>query len=101
MPRAIRFHLDEHVAHAIAAGLWRRGIDVTTTADANLLRADDGALVAFAIAQNRVIFTEDEDAGSSEGSQLQSAAALPTIGSSVNTGLLRFPSSRRWACAAR
>lgn len=32
MPRAIRFHLDEHVAHAVADGLRRLGMDVTTTA---------------------------------------------------------------------
>ena len=31
MPRTIRFHLDENCSHAIAAGLRRRGIDVTTT----------------------------------------------------------------------
>jgi predicted nuclease of predicted toxin-antitoxin system len=61
MPRTVRFHLDEHVARAIADGLRRRGIDVTSTADANLLGADDGEQVAFAVAQNRVIFTEDED----------------------------------------
>jgi hypothetical protein len=28
---AIKFHLDEQVANAIAEGLGRRGIDVTTT----------------------------------------------------------------------
>ena len=31
MPRTIRFHLDEHCATAIAEGLRRRGIDVTTS----------------------------------------------------------------------
>jgi hypothetical protein len=31
MPLSIKFHLDEHVSGAIAAGLRRRGIDVTTT----------------------------------------------------------------------
>ena len=30
MPRTIRFHLDEHVPHAVADGLRRFGIDVTT-----------------------------------------------------------------------
>jgi len=31
MPRTIRFHLDEHVPHAVADGLRIHGIDVTTT----------------------------------------------------------------------
>lgn len=39
MPQAIRFHLDEHVDPAIADGLRRHGIDVTTTLDAGLVRA--------------------------------------------------------------
>ncbi|MFI5458618.1 MAG: DUF5615 family PIN-like protein [Isosphaerales bacterium] len=41
MPNQVRFHLDEHVPPAIAAGLRRRGIDVTTTSDAGLAGADD------------------------------------------------------------
>ncbi len=31
MTQKIRFHLDENVSNAIAEGLRRRGIDVTTT----------------------------------------------------------------------
>jgi hypothetical protein len=34
MPTPLRFHLDEHVSPAVAEGLRRRGIDVTTTLDA-------------------------------------------------------------------
>ncbi len=59
MARTIRFHLDEHVSNAVAEGLRRRGIDVTTTADAGLLGADDFQHLAFALAQDRVIFTND------------------------------------------
>lgn len=61
MPRTIRFHLDEHVARAVAEGLRRLGIDVTTTADAGLLGAEDSDQIAYALAQSRVIFTEDAD----------------------------------------
>ena len=61
MPRTIRFHLDEHCDPAIAAGLRHRGINVTTTADAGLLKASDEGHVAFALAQGRVIFTQDND----------------------------------------
>jgi hypothetical protein len=37
MPRTILFHLDEHVAPAVADGLRRRSIDVSTTVDAGLV----------------------------------------------------------------
>ncbi len=60
MPREVRFHLDEHVPPAIAEGLRRRGIDVTTTSDAGLISADDVDHVAFALANQRVIYTNDE-----------------------------------------
>ena len=46
----MRFHLDEHVAHAIAQGLRLRGIEVTTTAEADLLSAPDEDHLAFALA---------------------------------------------------
>ncbi|MGP0068073.1 MAG: DUF5615 family PIN-like protein, partial [Isosphaeraceae bacterium] len=61
MPRTIRFHLDEHCAHAIATGLRRHGIDVTTATDAGLLGASDDDHAAYALAEGRVIFTEDDD----------------------------------------
>lgn len=61
MPRTIRFHLDEHVPHAVADGLRRFAIDVTTTTDAGLLGAEDLVQIGYAIAQRRVIFTEDDD----------------------------------------
>lgn len=61
MPRTIRFHLDEHVATAIAEGLRRRGIDVTTTAESGLSGADDVDHVAFAHPAGRVIYTCDSD----------------------------------------
>ena len=37
MPQTIRFHLDEHCDLAIAEGLRRRAIDVTTTPEAGLI----------------------------------------------------------------
>jgi len=47
---AMRFHLDEHIHSAVAAGLRRRGIDVTTAAEVELLGADDEKHLAFALA---------------------------------------------------
>jgi Domain of unknown function (DUF5615) len=57
MPRRICFHLDENCAHAIAAGLRRRGIDVTTTPEMGLLGANDEDQLAFCLAENRVILS--------------------------------------------
>jgi predicted nuclease of predicted toxin-antitoxin system len=57
----MRFHLDEHVDPAIAQGLRLRGIDVTTTIDANLLSASDEAHLEFVRREGRVIFTNDSD----------------------------------------
>ena len=39
MSDRIKFHLDESVSNAVADGLRRRGIDVTITAEVNLIRA--------------------------------------------------------------
>lgn len=61
MPETIRFHLDENVSQAIAEGLRRRGIDVTTTPEVGLMAATDEAQVEFAQRQGRVIFTQDAD----------------------------------------
>ena len=57
----IRFHLDEHVPYAIAEGLWRRGIDVTTTVDAGLRGATDDVHLAYALDRRRVIVTNNPD----------------------------------------
>lgn len=57
----LRFHLDEHVPNAVANGLRRRGIDVTTTTDADLLNAADEEHLDYALAEQRVIFTNNRD----------------------------------------
>jgi hypothetical protein len=57
----IRFHLDEHVDPAIAAGLRARGIDVTTTVEAELESASDVEHLRFALGEGRVVFTHDRD----------------------------------------
>jgi hypothetical protein len=59
LPSPIRFHLDEHVSPAVATGLRRRGIDVTTAQEAGLGGADDSEHLAFALRERRVIVTHD------------------------------------------
>ncbi|MCZ6679875.1 MAG: DUF5615 family PIN-like protein [Candidatus Poribacteria bacterium] len=61
MPRTITFHLDEHIPRAIADGLRREGIDVTTTSEAELIGASDEEHLNFARREQRVIFTQDND----------------------------------------
>lgn len=61
MPQTIRFHLDEDVDPAIAEGLRRRGIDVTTSQEVGLLGAPDPIQLAYATAESRVLFTHDDD----------------------------------------
>lgn len=57
----IRFHLDEHMAHAIATGLRRRGVDVTTPGDVGLLGASDEEHLAYALSEGRMVVTHDRD----------------------------------------
>jgi len=61
MARTIRFHLDENCAHAIAEGLRRRGIKVTTTPEVDLISASDEEQRAYALSEGRVIFTQDKN----------------------------------------
>lgn len=55
------FHLDEHIDHAVALGLRQRGIDVTTTTDAELLGASDEQQLEFARQSGCVLLTQDSD----------------------------------------
>jgi predicted nuclease of predicted toxin-antitoxin system len=61
MPQKIRFHLDENVNKAIAEGLRRRQIDVTTTPETGLIASTDEEQLRFAHSQGRVMFTQDSD----------------------------------------
>ena len=61
MSAEIRFYLDEQVPSAVASGLRRRGIDVTTTADEGMLSASDQEQLDFAARNRRVMVTQDDD----------------------------------------
>jgi predicted nuclease of predicted toxin-antitoxin system len=61
MKEKIKFHLDENVSQAIALGLRRRGVDVTTTPEEGLLGLSDERQLQFALSQGRAIFTQDTD----------------------------------------
>ena len=57
----LAFHLDEHMDHAIAHGLISRGINCTTTTDADMLGAPEEAHIEFALRERRVTVTNDPD----------------------------------------
>ena len=57
----IRFYLDENVENQVAKGLRTRQIDVLTTAEANHIGWKDVQHLAFALAEKRVIVTQDSD----------------------------------------
>lgn len=61
MPARVKFPLDEHVASAIASGLRRRGFEVTTTAQTDLMGASDDRQLSFATAEGRVLVSHDPD----------------------------------------
>lgn len=61
MSNKIKFHLDENVSNAIANSLRMRGIDVTTSPEQGLIGASDQQQLAYALSQQRVIFTFDDD----------------------------------------
>jgi uncharacterized protein with PIN domain len=55
----IKYHLDQHVANAVAHGLRQLGIDVTTTHEVGLQDAGDADHIAYASGNGRVIITHD------------------------------------------
>jgi len=92
----IRFQLDEHVPHAVAEALRRRGIDVSTTDQAGLLGAPDPELLSRARAERRVLVTHDSDFLRLHRQQCQHAGiaycrqGTRTIGDLVATLLLIY-----------
>ncbi len=57
----IRFYLDEHIDKQIAKGLRTRQIDVLTTVEAGRMGHKDHEHLAFALAEQRVMVTQDAD----------------------------------------
>jgi hypothetical protein len=57
----IRYHLDEHIDAAVADELRRRGIDVTTSFEEQLIGVPDAEQLAFTLSEGRVMVTRDRD----------------------------------------
>lgn len=61
MSEAIKFYMDEHVPTAVTVGLRRRGVDVLTAQEVDLLGASDEEHLMLAAHEVRVLFTQDAD----------------------------------------
>lgn len=57
----LRYLLDEHVSHAVAEGLRRRGIDVLTAVEAGLRGASDIEYLRRSHIEGRIVVTQDRD----------------------------------------
>jgi hypothetical protein len=53
--------MDEHVSPAVSAALRRRGVDVLTAQQANMLGAPDDLHLTLAVRESRTVFTHDAD----------------------------------------
>jgi predicted nuclease of predicted toxin-antitoxin system len=61
MSHNIKLQTDEHIPTAVILGLRQRGIDVLSTPQAGLLGASDESQLNYAVQQQRVIVTQDDD----------------------------------------
>jgi hypothetical protein len=57
----IKYYMDEHVPLAVTLGLQRRGVDVLTVQDAELISADDIVQLQYAFDNQRVVVSQDTD----------------------------------------
>ncbi len=57
----MKFHIDENVSEAVALGLRRRGLDVTTSPQAGLRGTADSEQLAYCRDRGRVIMSHDAD----------------------------------------
>jgi uncharacterized protein with PIN domain len=57
----IKFYADEHVPKVVVRGLRQRGVDVLTVSEADMLSASDEEHLQRALAESRIIFTQDSD----------------------------------------
>jgi predicted nuclease of predicted toxin-antitoxin system len=60
-PAKVRFRLDEHVTHAIARALKRRGVDVVTATETGTVGLPDDQVLARCYTEGRLLITNDND----------------------------------------
>jgi hypothetical protein len=61
MHNRCKVYTDEQIPRAVIEGLRRRGVDVLSTNEAEMLGASDIEQLALASGQDRIILTQDDD----------------------------------------
>ena len=56
-----KFYADENVPLAVSKALKKRGIDVLTAQESEMLQKEDNAQLSFALSEKRAIITHDSD----------------------------------------
>lgn len=60
-PTALKFYTDTHIAKAVAIQLRARGVDIVRCEDVGLAAASDLEHLEYAVRENRVMITNDDD----------------------------------------
>lgn len=84
----LSYHFDEHIPNAVAKGLRRNGIDVTTPMDVGLLKAADHMHLAYATRTGRIMVTYDSDYLQLHAQQVEHAGIAYVRPRSRNIGQL-------------
>ena len=100
MSMEIRYHLDEHLDPAVAAGLRSRGADVTTTDEVGLTATSDKDQLAFAAAEGRVLVTRDRDFLVLNSQGISHAGIVFWHSKRRNVGQLVFDLALLWRAAS-
>lgn len=61
MTERIKLYTDEHVSRALVKGPRQRGVDVLTVIEAGMLGASDEEHLAYALKEERILFSQDDD----------------------------------------
>ena len=57
----VRYYTDENISKAVINGLRQRKVAVLSAPEAGMLGASDAEQLAFALENERVVFTQDDD----------------------------------------
>lgn len=61
MVESLKFYMDENIPQAVIKGLRRRGLDVVTAQESEMLGASDRAHLNLASRESRILVTRDVD----------------------------------------
>ena len=56
-----KFYADENIPLAVSKALKKRGIDVLTVQESEMLQKDDNVQLSFAVKEKRAVITHDSD----------------------------------------